>query len=125
MTAPPGAAMPLRADYSCIGICESVSRQAESLRRRQTQHRPSVDAGAVSSPQTTQGAGRFMRSDSMARLASSISASGTTGVSDGAASGTGVRLRFTIPIYQHDYGPADQVTSDGITGVSARFPLLG
>jgi hypothetical protein len=37
----------------------SISRQAEIFRRRQTQHNSSVENGATSAPQTTQGAAFF------------------------------------------------------------------
>jgi hypothetical protein len=44
-------------DYSCAGICVSLSRHALNFRRRHTQHRPSEDAGEQGSPHTTQGFG--------------------------------------------------------------------
>lgn len=85
--------------YSCADICESLSRQALSFRRRQTQQRPSVEFEVTSPEHTTQAAGFLMRSASMARRASSIIAAGTMGA-DGSASGRMGRLRFTFPLYQ-------------------------
>src|SRR3954467_8910380 len=82
--------------YSWADIWVSVSRQALSFRRRHTQHRPSLELGAHSLLHTTQWAG-LMRSSSIARLACSMIASGTTDSLTGSAA-SGVRLRFTVPL---------------------------
>jgi hypothetical protein len=95
-----------RKRYSCAGICVSVSRQALSLRRRQTQHKPSVELGAHGSAHTTQGFGFSTRPASSIFRASSIKASGIKFcgamalgmVASADASGASGRLRFTTPL---------------------------
>lgn len=42
-----------------MAVCRSVSRHALSFKRRQTQHKPSVELGAQGSPQTVQLDGIF------------------------------------------------------------------
>lgn len=83
--------------YSCAGICESESRHALSFSRRQTQHSPSAELGAHSLLQTVHKVALGRRSSSMERLAS---ASRASGIINGSGSGAGVRLRFTVLLYQ-------------------------
>jgi hypothetical protein len=66
-------------DYSCAAICESVSRHALIFNRRHTQHKPSVEFGAHSVPQTVHLAMRGAFSASDSRFASSKISFGTTG----------------------------------------------
>jgi hypothetical protein len=58
-------------DYSCAGICCSISRQALILRRRQTQHSGSATPVAVSAPQTEHRTAFFNPSGEIDRFACS------------------------------------------------------
>jgi hypothetical protein len=86
--------------YSCAVICVSESRHALSFRRRHTQHRPSVEIGALSSPQIMQPAGFFTRSASIAKRACSMMASGVEVATTGVPGSGNSRFFFTIPLYQ-------------------------
>jgi hypothetical protein len=120
-----------RSDYSCAGIWESESRQALSLRRRHTQHSPSVELGAHSPVHTVHRTVLRRRSASIDRLASSRSFSGMT-VSgrrtSGAVRGAGMRFRFTTPLYQAGcYHSLSRVKSkvgpDSLSFPRSRFPV--
>src|SRR5580704_2602021 len=115
--------MRVSSGYSWALICVSESRQALSFRRRHTQHKPSVEIGALSSPQIIHPAGFLIRSASIARRACSIMASGVavsiTGVPGDGAS----RFFLTTPLYQ--LGRAFEVHDvSGVEPPRAAWALL-
>jgi len=84
--------------YSCAVIWVSESRHALSFRRRHTQHSPSVEIGALSSPQITHPAGFFTRSASIAKRACSMMASGVDASTTGVPGSGDSRFFFTLPL---------------------------
>ena len=81
-----------RSRYSWAGICCSISRQALTLRRRQTQQSGSVDPIVVSAPQTEHKTTFFRRSVEIDCFACSRIWGGMTG------SGFGCILRLMFPV---------------------------
>lgn len=110
-----------RSSYSWAVIWVSESRHALSLRRRQTQHKPSLEMGALSSPQTIHPAGFLLRSASIAKRACSIIASGEA-VTDEPATGTS-RFFLTTPLYQLG-GALEMHNVSGVQRTGAARALL-